>query len=124
MKLLAFALALALSACAYLPSGASKAPQEVVAGGYVAYTAAGRGFVLYGRLPRCAATVPAPCSDQDVIDHAKVVSQKTLDELKAAEVIVRRPGVGTEIAASVAAAAEASVRALTTFSNSLPKAKE
>lgn len=97
-----------------------QSPQEVVATAYVTYTTAGKLALNYTGLPRCAPAAPPLCSDQAVVDHIKEYSQRTLDTIKGAEVIVRKPGVGTGVVAAIAVGAQIAADGLQKFTAGLP----
>lgn len=107
--------AVALVVACSLPS----TPQQVVFDAKASYTGAGKTFLLYGNLPRCAVTVPKPCSSQAVIDVVKKADNVAFGALQVAEDTVRTPGFGEAAIKDASIAATNAVKAFVTITSDL-----
>lgn len=98
---------------------AAASPQVAVFAADGAYEAALVAAVAYARLPRCAAAVPQPCSQQGVVDQTVRARDVARDALAAARTAVRTPGFGADVGQTAVAAAQAAVQALTAITVNL-----
>lgn len=128
MKILLVILALAIAGCATpaqqpvvsQTSIAVKAQITVFAtkGAYEAATAIA---TAYAELPRCAVAVPQPCSKAEVVAQVRRARLVTRDAILAAEETVRSPAFEESVIGSAAAAAEASMKAYMSITNTLQR---
>ena len=118
----ALAILAFVAACAGISSTQqppSTNPQVAVFAFEGAYEAALTVAVAYARLPRCAPAVPAPCSDQPIVDQAVRARNVARDALASAKQAVRTPGFGADVSTTAVAAAQAAVNAMTAITNNL-----
>lgn len=118
----ALAIIAVIAACtgiANSPQATNPNPQVAVFAFEGAYETALTVAVAYARLPRCAPTVPAPCSTQGIVDQTVRARNVARDALASAKQAVRTPGFGADVGTTAVAAAQAAVNAMTAITNNL-----
>ena len=94
-------------------------PQQVVFDAKASYTGAGKTFLVYGNLPRCATVPVQPCSNQAIIDVVKKADNVAFTALAVAEDTVRTPGFGESAIKDAATSATNAVKAFVTITSDL-----
>lgn len=113
MKIRAFLAGLALAALASCAStGGGTTPAQAVFAAKSAYAGVLTAAVVYESLPRCAASVPKPCSDPAVVAQLRKADTTASTALDAAEAAVRTPAIGADAASKAIQTANLALAAL------------